>query len=872
MLPAFLSMLPAFLSTVLVAMLVISPSADAGALDRSLGDRGSLRHVFATAPVSINPVGVVPHGDGYRVWAGADGDLGRFEYRAGGSLDPALDGRGFRLIEPIAAHDDDWDVPRAVALQGNREIIAGGVVARGGLAPDEWQTLARFQPDGTIDREFGNRGTVVSRDLHPAVQVAVDGNGRILTLARKPQKGRPPSKRFRPAGIEIARFRPDGSRDQRFGKNGVVRRSVGLGTRAGALAADPDGKVLASFMDEIKTDDGRREENGRVMRLDSSGRIDRFFGDYGTARLGSGYRRPRRMTPTGTGGLLVAALDRNDRAHALAFDRQGRPDTAFGTGGDATVATRSTGGEWGALHGIRDMAVFADGMIAVSGKDRLGVIDRDGAPLPVPDSQLPGRGAGVLFAAADGSLITVRPAVGSPAPGRLLPGLTADPSYRANAAHRFDLRKSVTGWFDAATGMSDRGFLLAGPWPDLTSPADRWKAATPAKGSVRWLRQWVRLRPDGQLDPKFGENGMATEKKRGADNVEQIEQILPRPGGRAWGFGPLWRKTLAIRMDRRGVRDSFQLKAFRRQGFHAATSSPGGKVLAFGTRNWWRLKEGPGWDNYWWDVVKEGFLLARYKADGSPDRSFGRGGVVRTFFPENSGARAAVIDGKGRITVAGGTCGEYSNCSLEKGQKRVITVARYLRNGRLDRSFGRRGYVQVPAGGIAGVKSMARLKGGRVAISIDGSCGPLCFNLSRLLVLNRDGSLDRGFGRRGRLHLRLGRSFEVFRVRRARNGGMMLAGTLESCRGRPEFALIRLERHGRFDRRFGGGDGILDSGVRGGIGASTYLVSSQKKGTLTLGGYAEVKGRYGGVEPAFGMVRFRLDGKDGRTPVRPCRI
>src|SRR5207247_2105069 len=71
-------------------------------------------------------------------------------------------------------------------------------------------------------------------------------------------------------------------------------------------------------------------------------------------------------------------------------------------------------------------------------------------------------------------------------------------------------------------------------------------------------------------------------------------------------------------------------------------------------------------------IVVAGWDIRRYLSNGSPDKSFGTGGVA-------SGPGAAfgslVIDGSGRIVVAGTGVGGY-------------TVARFLSGGQLDPVFG----------------------------------------------------------------------------------------------------------------------------------------------------------------------------------------
>jgi uncharacterized delta-60 repeat protein len=82
------------------------------------------------------------------------------------------------------------------------------------------------------------------------------------------------------------------------------------------------------------------------------------------------------------------------------------------------------------------------------------------------------------------------------------------------------------------------------------------------------------------------------------------------------------------------------------------------------------------------------FALARYNDDGSLDTSFGRAGMVTTYFARRSSgeasssiAEAVAIQRDGKIVAAG------------LGNGYDFALARYTARGSLDRSFGRGGKV-----------------------------------------------------------------------------------------------------------------------------------------------------------------------------------
>ena len=71
------------------------------------------------------------------------------------------------------------------------------------------------------------------------------------------------------------------------------------------------------------------------------------------------------------------------------------------------------------------------------------------------------------------------------------------------------------------------------------------------------------------------------------------------------------------------------------------------------------------------------FRIARYRPDGSPDESFGSGGIVETPFVDtlDRGAEAVVVHPDGRIVAAG-----------HHGDR--FALVRYLADGGVDSSFG----------------------------------------------------------------------------------------------------------------------------------------------------------------------------------------
>lgn len=132
-------------------------------------------------------------------------------------------------------------------------------------------------------------------------------------------------------------------------------------------------------------------------------------------------------------------------------------------------------------------------------------------------------------------------------------------------------------------------------------------------------------------------------------------------------------------------------------------------------------------------------IVARYLPSGRPDRGYGSQGVFRSAFPTANApfiANAIAQDPRtGKLVVAGG----YGQGSL--------LVMRLTAAGRLDRTFGshRSGFTAVVVGGVA--NSLVIQRDGRILLggsNADRNGRP--FVVARF---TRNGALDRTFGRGG---------------------------------------------------------------------------------------------------------------------------
>ena len=210
------------------------------------------------------------------------------------------------------------------------------------------------------------------------------------------------------------------------------------------------------------------------------------------------------------------------------------------------------------------------------------------------------------------------------------------------------------------------------------------------------------------------------------------------------------------------------------------------------------------------------FVVIRYNSDGSPDTSFGGGGVVFTDFAEGSDfADSVALQADGRIVVAGSSSLKFA-------------LARYNSDGSLDVSFGSGGKVtndSMAAGGNA--KSVAIQSDGRiVAAGVSGSN----FALARY---NPNGTLDSTFGSAGNVIGSFGGTSVGYDLAIQRDGRLILGGYVSRTTGY-DFAVARLNTNGSFDTTFGAG-GVITADFYGKADFA-YAVGIQCDGRIVVAG------------------------------------
>jgi uncharacterized delta-60 repeat protein len=207
---------------------------------------GDNRDQVSTDGLTIDAVGRIVVGGAANMGGGAGGfDFAVARYLPDGTLDPSFDGDGV-VTTPLAS-GDEFDIVISLAIDASGKILAAGVADQGGFVVD-W-ALARYNTDGSLDPSFGSGGKVLTNlgstntddDLE---EVVIQSSGKILVGGSAA-----PTVVTIDSDFAVGRYNPDGSLDRSFGNGGIVLTNTGAGNGSDeiyGIALSSDAKLVVS--------------------------------------------------------------------------------------------------------------------------------------------------------------------------------------------------------------------------------------------------------------------------------------------------------------------------------------------------------------------------------------------------------------------------------------------------------------------------------------------------------------------------------------------------------------------------------------------------------------------------------------------------
>ena len=287
-------------------------------LDRRFGDRGTIDQSFAPLAPDAAAGSISVLGDDRFIVAGiaSDGMADGYalaRYEPDGELDRTFSGDGLEVV-PESASTGDVAVR---ALADDRTVIAGGVYPSAG--PRE-AVVTRLLPDGSPDTAYGSGGTarapVGEDEYFGDAAIGPDGSAVFATIAD--------------AGLRVRRIDSAGTPDPAFGSGGVQTVDLpGPDIVFGGISLDANGRPVIAV--------GAGNQSGKtdlyVVRLDATGALDASFSGDGVTKADVGHNDLGGEVAFDPSGRLLVADSLNHRQGLVRFEANGTHDNGFGESG-----------------------------------------------------------------------------------------------------------------------------------------------------------------------------------------------------------------------------------------------------------------------------------------------------------------------------------------------------------------------------------------------------------------------------------------------------------------------------------------------------------------------------------------------------------
>jgi len=611
----------------------------------------------------------------------------------------------------------------------------GKIVACGGFTLNVQGTLGlvRYNVDGTLDKNFGIKGVVVSPDFtltNNANVLQLQNDGKIIICG----VNNPSS-----AGIfAVTRYNSDGSIDNLFGTNGVVTTNFGPNCFATGVAIYAN-KIIAG---------GKSIVNNIVhyvlAKYNSDGSPDSSFGTGGTIDkiLTPSQISIETITIQSDGKIVTVgnSITAGDTFFLTRLNIDGTFDTNFGTNG---IAGEKFGIDFeGAINTPNSLLVQSDGKIFSGGVSDAIDFNNDFLLAKYNSNgsldKTFGRNVSVFFVPGNNGVSDIDfktvlkilsgasnciNAVATQSNGQIVViGFSdgEDPNYDFSA-YNYNPDGTVNANISFTTqdfsGYNNGDDTIYGTHDIATCVAMQKNDSYVIAGSSDTIGQFpsfalVRNLKDGSTDTSFGlaehNNLVVTnfgQVQKKALTTDAINSILLQPDEKIVAGGSSAPDSLNItgsfalaRYHNNGLLDN----SFGNLNLGIVTTNIGktlGSTESFDSIDSIALQTdgkivAAGFSSY--KNPLGNFALARYKPNGTLDGSFGNKGIVITNFNSNkinaSQINKVVIQTDGKILVGGIATIDIPNFN-PNNPRFNFALARYNSDGSLDQNFGTKGLV-----------------------------------------------------------------------------------------------------------------------------------------------------------------------------------
>jgi uncharacterized delta-60 repeat protein len=598
---------------------------------------------------------------------------------------------------------------QAIAVAPDHRLILAGRVAD----PTNETLVKRLTSSGLFDAETG---VSESSSGDSGRAVAISPNGGLIAVASDVTDDGTGHSAIGVLMLDGDTFDPTPD-----GTNGVVTVRPSSGNvAASAINVKNSGKVVVAGF-TLAT-----HRKAFVARLTSGEALDSSFSGDGMATVAMpDLGRVNSLDVDSAGRYVITGSLGGNGVNAARLASDGNLDSTFGTGG---VRSFVLGSSLGAYSG----ALAPDGSPVIAG-DSVGADADIGVVRLTPAGDLDaGFHAGGVSFYDDGSSPsdhTIAEAVAAGSNGTI---------YAAGISNSFApsggfvvARMLADGRRDLAFGFQGEAHLLDGGIARGIAVASGNRpvavGCSACAGTPRFAV--VRLTKVGQPDASFSGDGIATTSfgatvdstARGVAIQKDGKIVAVGDAGSSFG---LVRYTTGGALDHTFSGDGKQTTSFGglQNIADAVAIQSNGRIVVAGTK---------------FTASGERFAIARFTASGAPDATFGNGGRVTTAFSgDQVEATSLAIRPDGRIIVAGHATGTMEG----------VAIARYLGNGKLDKTFNGTGKLVAPLGTGSDAASGVAAVGNKIVIGGLNGAGGGQFMIARFTA---SGALDASFAGTG---------------------------------------------------------------------------------------------------------------------------
>jgi uncharacterized delta-60 repeat protein len=250
-----------------------------GSPDQSFGVGGAVQTAFSDGKDEAYTLALQPDG---KIIVAGDAVVSRYSvgfalarYNSDGTLDIDFGGTG--KVTAIFDLTDNYDRAKYISVKPDGKILAVGVYYTVGSDLTNSVAIARFNRDGSLDASYGSGGKVKTAfPFYLKMETAIEQpDGKIII------GGRAAPNTYATGNFGLGRLNADGTVDRNFGTNGEVMTDFGSEESAFVVALQRSGEIILSGSIGNSSNTGLAAYKNRVANFhrtpfdfDGDGRAD----------------------------------------------------------------------------------------------------------------------------------------------------------------------------------------------------------------------------------------------------------------------------------------------------------------------------------------------------------------------------------------------------------------------------------------------------------------------------------------------------------------------------------------------------------------------------------------------------------------------